>query len=125
MVPLGLFILRPGAGSPASRVMDLAGRAQPICALSLCIGLVMPVGPGAFAMSVPWFAVTALLGLSGLMRFVRPGRTLDLVEIARSAAPIMLTVGGAWACIAATKWHPLGFSRTIVLLTAVHFHYAG
>lgn len=36
-----------------------------------------------------------------------------------------LPVGAAWLLADRIGWQPLGFSSTIVLLTAAHFHYAG
>jgi hypothetical protein len=41
------------------------------------------------------------------------------------AAFLYLPIGAAWLFADRMAWQPLGFSSTIVLLTAAHFHYAG
>ncbi|MCI0359078.1 MAG: YndJ family protein, partial [Planctomycetaceae bacterium] len=41
------------------------------------------------------------------------------------AAMLFLSVGGGWAVISRAGLRPKDFSDAIVLLTAVHFHYAG
>ena len=41
------------------------------------------------------------------------------------AGLVYLAVGGVWTVIARAGLRPLGFPDLIVLLTAVHFHYAG
>jgi hypothetical protein len=38
---------------------------------------------------------------------------------------LYLAIGGIWTAIARAGLQPLGFPELIVLLTAVHFHYAG
>jgi len=47
------------------------------------------------------------------------------LDLLRKAAYLFWIVGIAWAFADRLGWRPLGFSPTLVLLTAVHFHYAG
>src|SRR5213075_2564830 len=51
------------------------------------------------------------------------GRSIE--EISVSAGLIFVSVGGGWLVMSRFGIQPLGFGDTIVLLTAVHFHYAG
>jgi hypothetical protein len=46
-------------------------------------------------------------------------------ELGIDGGLVLVSVGGAWALAACAGLSPLGFSATIVRLTAAHFHYAG
>jgi hypothetical protein len=73
---------------------------------------------------VPWLAVCARAALRGLRRMAaREGR--DTADWSRLAAHLYLPIGGVWALFHEAGYQPLGFSAVIVLLTGVHFHYAG
>jgi len=80
-------------------------------------------GPTAAALAAPWLVVTGLLGVAAL------GRTLDrggiaLPETAIDAGLAYVSVGA----VALLLYHldiTFWFGSTIILLTAVHFHYAG
>ncbi len=50
-------------------------------------------------------------------------RTFD--ELCALLAFAYLAVGAAWFLASRLGWHPMDFREPIVLLTAVHFHYAG
>lgn len=79
---------------------------------------------GAILSALPWFCcllVVSIWGMYGLWK-IRPF-TLPLLTI--HAAWIMGAVGGAWLMADRIGMQPLGFSPSIVLLTALHFHYAG
>jgi hypothetical protein len=96
-VPLGLR----AAGSPRTRAL-LPG--------ALCLALAQLLQPGlaAAALALPWI-VAVLLQL---------GRAPGL--------PILYAlVGAGWALFDRAGLRPLHFDPVIVLLTAVHFHYAG
>jgi hypothetical protein len=73
---------------------------------------------------LPWLAVCgwrALAQLAGAFR--EQPRGLD--GWAHLAAHLYLPVGGIWALFYQADVQPLGFAAVIVLLTGVHFHYAG
>ena len=57
------------------------------------------------------------------MRLLR--QTLTAEEVSINAGLIYLSVGSGWLIMSRLGTQPLGFGDTIVLLTAVHFHYAG
>lgn len=80
--------------------------------------------PFAVWAALPWLLLTVAKGWSELFQFVRAPhtRTADLALLASS---LYLPVGGIWALFAQLGVQPLGFSGIIVLLTGVHFHYAG
>jgi YndJ-like protein len=74
----------------------------------------------AVALAIPWVAVSLWLGLRGLAR--KPASVSDVCFL---AAALYLPIGAGWAACARLGYRPIGFSDTIVLLTAAHFHYAG
>jgi hypothetical protein len=73
---------------------------------------------------VPWFFLAILNAGESLSAFSRkPARGLP--GLAVLASDLYLPVGAAWALFDLFDLQPLGFSGIIVLLTGVHFHYAG
>lgn len=125
VVPLGLRIVdeRVGGGWRA--------QLRRIAALSLAASLLLPRGWFAAGLAVPWLLVTAELFARGLMLAAmafacrRDKTTSPSAAICRAAALLFPIVAG----VAATLWRsgvPVGeFPDQIVLLTGVHFHYAG
>jgi uncharacterized membrane protein (Fun14 family) len=111
--------------SPAWRAVKAF---QTPAALLLGAALFLPQGLVAAGLSFPWLLLTgavALLGAwLGAWRLRRRG-TGDLIEVCLAAASIYLFVGGLWAMADRLGLRPLAFDPAIVLLTAVHFHYAG
>src|SRR5690606_24380069 len=81
-------------------------------------------GPSVGLWSVPWLLVTIWTALVGLSR-ARAHGFRPIPELSIDAGLGMVAVGGAWATASCLGLRPLGFSDTIVLLTAAHFHYAG
>jgi len=125
LVPLGVGMAAhrpfPGRAGPCLRA---AAWCQPVGALSFTASLALAVdGPTAAALAAPWLVVTGLLGVAAL------GRTLDrggiaLPETAIDAGLAYVSVGA----VALLLYHldiTFWFGSTIILLTAVHFHYAG
>jgi hypothetical protein len=49
----------------------------------------------------------------------------SLASVTLSTAQILFPIGAAWATAHVFDFQPMGFDREIVVLTAVHFHYAG
>lgn len=98
--------------------------------LLLCAALLLAaaqfVAPGMIAASlaVPWFVATcgvALAGLHDAWRFRRG----PLARLIAACGMTYLSVGGGWSLLDRGGIRPLGFDPAIVLLTAIHFHYAG
>jgi hypothetical protein len=129
-VPLALG-LAAGCGNPTlGRAARTAGgwrlvlRVQPFAAAAVAVAFLMPAGvpAGVLATSGLLFAgVVALLGLARL--FDHDLR--DAADLCVDVSLLLLPIGGFWLAMARFGARPLGFGDTIVLLTAVHFHYAG
>jgi hypothetical protein len=74
--------------------------------------------------SLPWVLLSVLLAGEAVYRLLRhfPQSADDWAHVAALA---LIVVGGGWLLLARLGIRPLDFEPIIVLLTAVHFHYAG
>jgi len=123
LVPLGLC-LRQDADGAEPRVHRWARLAQPGAAALAASSFFVATGPAAAALASGWLAVSGLLALSALSslraRGLRRPEALCL-----DAALLCLPVGAGWLVASRLGATPMGFGEPIVILTAVHFHYAG
>jgi uncharacterized membrane protein len=92
------------------------------CALLFAASVLLP--QAKVWACLPWLALTIGLALVKLKGFVLKPH-VRLPELAVLASALYLPVGGIWALFDQANFRPLGFSPIIVLLTGVHFHYAG
>jgi len=125
VVPLGLALLDDlGAWVARFSPLALLPWVQLVAALLLLPSFALYPGLRAGALALPWLSFTAVVGLLGLIRLVTVGHR-TAAGIATSAALIFLPIGGGW--VLASRWgvEPMGFREPIVLLTGVHFHFAG
>ena len=123
-VPLSLALLvdEPAGWTPLLRVWTVFLNRRPRCVWS----------PPSFCRRARWPPCWQCLGCClhcssprlGVLRLARwwtaaPGRTVPMAGL------IFLAVGGAWTVASRFGLRPLDFKDIIVLLTGVHFHYAG
>ena len=120
LIPLGLMCAE-GSGHGLWRV---ATRLQLPAAVLLSISFVPAQGWLAAGLALPWLLVTLLIALAGARRIWQRGLA-KIEENCVDAGLIFLAVGGVWAVLARFGARPLRFDPVIVLLTAIHFHYAG
>ncbi|HUJ31288.1 MAG TPA: YndJ family transporter [Candidatus Acidoferrum sp.] len=125
IVPLGLELTgRVEQGAGVSVPERLARVAQLPCALLVVVSFWFGRGILAASLASVWLAFCGLLALGGVIRLYNGGfRGFDAAFSA--AAALYLPVGAAWLVASRFGLTPLGFQEPIVLLTAVHFHYAG
>jgi hypothetical protein len=126
IVPLGLALIGT-ISERRSVLLDIAGAFQPFAALAVIISSFLAPGAAAGGLALPWLITTSLIGLDGLLCLGRlrnaQGRAFATVSVL--AAMIYLPVGAVWLIMSRLGIQPLEFGDTIVLLTAVHFHFAG
>lgn len=124
IVPLALPLARAedrrGFEPSALRVARLA---QLPAALLVLASFLLPASPAAAALSAPWLLVALLFAAHGAGRLLARG-VGPIEELACDAALLHLPVGAAWLVASRAGASPLGFEEPIVLLTAIHFHYA-
>jgi hypothetical protein len=125
IVPLGYRLLE--IASPGSRPPAVVVRLMPVGAGLLVISFwLLPAGAVAATFAMPWLAITVWTALAAGARLARdPERFRPGVRHATDAAVAFLTVGATFAVIDRLGIRPFGLSSTIILLTAVHFHFAG
>ena len=125
IVPLGLsLVATPDRENRHSIFYRLAILIQPFGAAMIVCSYFFEQGLAAALFASAWLMTTVLIALFGLVRFLPRGAT-RAEEVAIDAGLIYLAVGGVWFVLSRYGLQPLGFGDTIVLLTAIHFHYAG
>ena len=124
IVPLGLNVAATDQDEASSFSFRLAAFAQPFGAAAVFVSFLLKQGIVAALLASAWLIVAALISLHGLSR-LRARRARVLAEISVSAGLVYLSVGSGWLVMSRLGIQLLGFGDTIVLLTAVHFHYAG
>jgi len=125
ITPLSLPLLRILEQQPLQYALYRAIRAgQPVCALLAAVAFLLPPGLPAGALALAWLGLTGLAALLGLLRLVARA-SFDTKELVIDASLAYLAIGGGWLVLSRLGINPLGFDETIILLTAVHFHYAG
>ncbi len=125
IVPLGLsLVATPDRDNRHSIFYRLAIITQPFGAAMVICSYLFEQGFAAAVLACAWLITTVLIALFGLVRFLPRGAT-RAEEVAIDAGLIYLAVGGGWFVLSRYGLQPLGFGDTIVLLTAIHFHYAG
>jgi hypothetical protein len=122
LVPLGLRLA--GVTSSLDRLARAVVVLQLPAALALGFSFLLDQGLPAAALSLPWLATTGLMALVGL-RAGWSNRRGPLREFCIAAGLVYAAVGGGWAVLDRWGVRPLDFDAVIVLLTAIHFHYAG
>ncbi|MBL8222780.1 MAG: YndJ family protein [Bryobacterales bacterium] len=115
VTPLGLAL---AGASPLSRKLVYPAGALAAASFFFDQGWI------AAALAFPWFLFTLEIARQGAVRILeRWCRPLE--EFALHVGMINLAVGGFWMLLARLGERPLGFRDEIILLTAIHFHYAG
>jgi hypothetical protein len=121
VVPLALRLV-PRPGDAASPALAAARRLQPWAALAVVASFLARRGSFAATLATPWLAVTFLVALHGALRLRQYAG--HAAELAIAAGCLMLPVGGGWLVLSRLGATPLDFEEPLILLTAVHFHYA-
>jgi hypothetical protein len=121
IVPLGLSVVAP---NDRSKLYKLVVFAQPVAALITLTSFFIQKGPLSAALASAWLILDILFALFGLARFTSR-RLHPLEELSIDAGLLYLPVAGLWLVIYRLGVQPFGYGEMIVLLTAVHFHFAG
>ncbi|HEV7395104.1 MAG TPA: YndJ family protein [Pyrinomonadaceae bacterium] len=124
IVPLGLALTPRNKAESEMATFRFAAIAQSIGAALVAGSFLFQQGTIAGLLAAAWLIVTGLTAIHGLARvWKRETRTLE--EVSVSAGLLFVLIGAGWLVLSRLGVQPLGFGDTIVLLTAVHFHYAG
>jgi hypothetical protein len=123
-VPLALGLAATGCSAPDVGRLRLAVRVQPFVAAAVAAAFLLPAGMLAGLLASSWLLFAGIVALLGVMRLFDHDLR-DAAELCIDVSLLLLPIGGFWLTMARFGARPLGFGDTIVLLTAVHFHYAG
>lgn len=124
IVPLGLSLINEVQDQSVSLLFRLAVSAQPIAAGASAVSFLFSPGGPAAVLVGSWLLVSVVIGLLGLSRILKR-RSIFMREVSVDAGLLYLPVGAFWLLFSRLGIQPMGFGDTIVLLTAVHFHFAG
>src|SRR6185436_11885684 len=120
VVPLALALVQD-PGEPAG-LRRLRRRLHPVAAAAAVVSFGFEAGPLAAALAAGWLAFTGLMAVEGLRRLSTKG--FGPANLAIAGALVYVPIGGGWLLLSRLGAQPMGFLEPIVLLTAVHFHYA-
>lgn len=121
VVPLGLARLQT-AGVRHLR------RPWPVLGLLVAVALLLPRGPLAVALVLPYAAACAVVTGCGALRlrqWAHGSRTDAVAELVAFTAAGSLSVAGLSLVAERAGYELLGFSLPVLGLTVAHFHYAG
>lgn len=126
IVPLGLALI-DALGEQRSTLFKLAQASHPFGALAVIVSGFLTPGFAAAGLAILWLVTTGLIGLDGLIALARfrHSRGPAVANLSVLAAMMFLPVGSVWLLMSRLGIQAFGFGDTIVLLTAVHFHFAG
>ena len=123
VLPLGFDLSRRG-NEPPSHIFAAAKYLQPFAAVVAASSFFLPAGVLAGTLAIAWLPLTGLLAIDAFNR-IRQRGLAPLEELAVDAAGLYLPVGAVWLWASRMGLEPFGFAEPTVLLTAVHFHFAG
>jgi YndJ-like protein len=97
-----------------------------MAAIGAALSFLAPTGIIAGLLVTPWLLVCIWIAVNALLQFRVHGvlSTQRLGEICRLVAKIGLVVGGLGLLQSRWGMEPMGFREPLVLLVAVHFHFA-
>ena len=133
-----LFLLAPWIVVPhANSLIPVVNQAEPpsakrsvlkwisfAAAALATISFFLPTGILAASFASAWLLVCAFFAQRGLRR-LRRHRAHSFSQLCFGVGEAYLIVGGTWLVASRLGLNPVGFQEPIVLLTAVHFHFAG
>ena len=92
--------------------------------LSFGIAFLLPISFVSALLIFPWLILVCFNAFLQLKIFLQK-RKKSITDYSFLAASLYMPVAAIWALLDRLAIQPMGFSPTIVLLTAIHFHYAG
>ncbi len=127
LLPLGIPLVEPNEAAQ-SNMYKTARFLHPVAGLIAGASFLFPPGVIAGTLAIAWLPFCGFLTWHGVERLRRRGvraslKTLD--EFCIDAALIYLPVGAIWLWASRMGIRLMGFEEPIVLLTAIHFHFAG
>lgn len=124
IVPLALSLVPAGDLRGSLKLLRLILLVQPVAAIITIVSFFVEKGLLSAGLSIAWFILTALIAMFGLTRLLAR-RFYPLEELSIDAGLLYLPVAGLWLVVYRLGVQPFDYGETIILLTVVHFHFAG
>jgi hypothetical protein len=124
IVPLALSLVPTGDERGNAGLYRYLVLVQPIAVVVTIASFFLEKGLLSASLSGAWLLVSGLAGLFGLTRLLVRG-VLPAQEASIDAGLLYLPVAGVWLVIYRYGVQPFDYGETIILLTVVHFHFAG
>jgi len=123
IVPLGLSVVAPDERRE-SALYKLVVLVQPVAALLTIASFFFEKGVLSAVLASAWLVLNVLIALLGFLRLTSR-RFHRIEELSIAAGLLFLPVAGAWLVVYRLGIQPFGYGEMIILLTVVHFHFAG
>jgi hypothetical protein len=124
IVPLAISLVPAGDNRGNIGLYRLAVLGQPIAAAVTIASYFVEKGMLSASLSVAWLILTGLIALFGLTRLLAR-RFYPLEELSVDAGMLYVPVAGLWQVVYRLGVQPFDYGEMIILLTVVHFHFAG
>ncbi len=127
VVPIALDVAaRPNLDGRNAAPYSVAAKIQPFAALGAVLSFFLPKGPPSALLVGLWLLFTVFVAIEGIRRLFDDikGRTLSTYGLVTAFGFVYLPGGASWLFISRLGVDPGLFGELIVLLTAVHFHFA-
>ena len=124
IVPLALSLVTAGDERGSAGLYRLVVVIQPVAAVITIASFFFEKGVLSASLSSAWLILSALVALFGSTRLVARG-VGPVQEASIDARLLYLSVAGVWLVIYRFGVQPFDYGETIILLTVVHFHFAG
>ena len=124
IVPLALSLIPAADERGHAGLYRAVVTLQPLAAVVTIASFFFEKGLVSASLASAWLIVSGLVALFGLTRLAARG-VLPVQEASIDAGLLYLPVAGVWLMIYQFGVQPLDYGETIILLTVIHFHFAG
>lgn len=124
IVPLALSLVTAGEQRISTVLYRAAVLVQPVAAVITIASFFFEKGVLSASLSAVWLVVSGIVALLGLSRFTARG-LFPVHETSVDAGLLYLPVAGGWLIVYRLGVQPFDYGEMIILLTVVHFHFAG
>ena len=124
IVPLALSLVPASEDKGKLGLYRVIILVQPVAAVVTIASYFVDKGLLSASLSVAWLIFTGLVALFGFTRLIAR-RFYPIEELSIDAGMLYLPVASLWQMVYRLGVQPFDYGETIILLTVIHFHFAG